>query len=236
MPIPQATARLPSIATSVIQVAHDSHYQIIVYNGSTPQRTQAPTATKAPTNPIPPALAILSAAAAWVTVVPGAVGVAGALITEVLPRIDVGAAPIGSRVDVSVSRGLRTPSVCIMLVTAPLVTATGGFGRMAAGLNRVKVGMTTETMAQEDEEEEDAASTEDGAGMTVVQPETFFAPLVRVTVEEIRTTVCKVEVEETMTSVIEGATVRVLGTLDGEEVIVVRSTLDCGEVVVIVDP
>ena len=81
--------------------------------------------------------------------------------------------------------------------------------------------MTTETMAQEDEDEADAASTEVGAGMTVVQPETFFAPLVRVTVEEIKTTVCKVEVEETMTSVIEGATVRVLGALDGEEVILV---------------
>ena len=92
---------------------------------------------------------------------------------------------------------------------------------MAAGLNRVKVGTTTETTAQEDEDEADAASTEDGAGITVVQPETFFAPLVRVTVEEIKTTVCKVEVEETMTSVIEGTTVRVLGALDGEEVIVV---------------
>jgi hypothetical protein len=57
--------------------------------------------------------------------------------------------------------------------------------------------------------------------MIVVQPVTFFAPLVRVTVEEIRTTVCRVEVEETMTSVIEGTTVRVLSTLDGEEVIVV---------------
>ena len=162
----------------------------------------------------------MSAAAAWVTVVPGAVGVAGALMTEVLPRIDVGAA-IGSRVDVIGSSGLRVPSVCRMLVTAPLVTATGGFGRMAAGLNRVKVGTTTETTAQEDEDEADAASTEDGAGITVVQPETFFAPLVRVTVEEIKTTVCKVEVEETMTSVIEGTTVRVLGALDGEEVIVV---------------
>ena len=148
------------------------------------------------------------------TVVPEAVGVAGALMTEVLPRTDVGAA-IGSRVEVIGSSGLRTPSVCRMLVTAPLETATGGFGRMAAGLNRVKVGTTTETMAQEEEEEEEAAS------MTVVQPETFFAPLVRVTVDEIRTTVCKVEVEETMTSVIEGATVRVLGALDGEEVIVV---------------
>lgn len=168
---------------------------------------------------------------------PGAVGVAGALMTEVLPRIDVGAAPIGSIVDVSVLSGSRTPSVCRMLVTAPLVAATGGFGRMAAGLNRVKVGMTTETMAQEDEDEEDAASSAAvGAGMTVVQPVTFFAPLVRVTVEEIRTTVCKVEVEETMTSVIEGARVRVLGTLDGEEVIVVFPTLDGGEVVVIVDP
>jgi hypothetical protein len=143
-------------------------------------------------------------------------------MTELLPRIDVGAAPIGPTVDVSVSSGFRTPSVCKMLVTAPLVTATGGFGRMAAGLNRVKVGMTTETMAQEGEDEDEAASTEDGAGITVVQPETFFAPLVKVTVEEIRTTVCKVEVEDTMTSVIEGATVRVIGTLDGEEVIVIR--------------
>lgn len=124
-----------------------------------------------------------------------------------------------------------------MLVTASLVTATGGVGRMAAGLNRVKVGMTTETMAQEDEEnEEEAASVEDGAGMTVVQPETFFAPLVRVTVDEIRTTVCKVEVEDTMTSVSEGATVRVVCTLDDEEVIVVLSTLDGKDVVVIVDP
>ena len=143
-------------------------------------------------------------------------------MTEVLPRIDVGAAPIGSRVDVSVSRGLRTPSVGRMLVRAPLVTATGGFGRMAAGLNRVKVGTTTETMLfQEDEDETETASTEDGAGMTVVQPETFFAPLVRVTVEETRTIVCKVEVEDTMTSVIEGTTIEVPGALDGEEVIVV---------------
>lgn len=156
-------------------------------------------------------------------------------MTEVLPRIEVGAAPIGSSVEVSVSSGLRTPSVCRMLVTAPLVTATGGFGRMALGLNRVKVGMTTEMMAQEEEDEGEAASTEDGAGMTVVQPETFFAPLVRVTVEEIRTTVFRVEVEETMTSVIEGATVRVLGTPDGEEVIVVRSTLNGGDFVVIVE-
>lgn len=141
-------------------------------------------------------------------------------MTEVLPRTDVGAA-IGSRVDVIGSSGLRTPSVRIMLVTAPLETATGGFGRMAAGLNRVKVGTTTETMLFQEDEEADAASTEDGAGITVVHPETFFAPLVRVTVEEIKTTVCKVEVEETMTSVIEGATVRVSGALDGEEVIVV---------------
>jgi hypothetical protein len=96
--------------------------------------------------------------------------------------------------------------------------------------------MTTEMMAQEEEDEGEAASTEDGAGMTVVQPETFFAPLVRVTVEEIRTTVFRVEVEETMTSVIEGATVRVLGTPDGEEVIVIRSTLNGGDFVVIVEP
>ena len=168
---------------------------------------------------------------------PGAVGVAGALTTEVLPRIDVGAAS-GSRADVSVSSGLRRPSVCRMLVTeAALVAASGGFGKMAAGLNRVKVGTTMETIAQEEEEvdEEEASWAEDGAGMTVVQPETFFAPLVRVTVEEIRTTVCRVEVEETMTSVIEGTTVRVLSTLDGEEVIVVSRTLDGGDVV-IVDP
>lgn len=167
---------------------------------------------------------------------PGAVGVAGALMTEVLPRIDVGAAPIGSIVDVSVLSGSRTPSVCRMLVTASLVTATGGFDRIAAGLNKVKVGMTTETTAQEDEDEDAASSVEVGAGMTVVQPVTFLSPLVRVTVEEIRTTVCKVEVEETMTSVIEGVRVRVLGTLDGEEVIVVFPTLDGGDVVVIVDP
>jgi len=146
--------------------------------------------------------------------------VAGALIIEVLPRIDVGAA-MGSRVDVIGSSGLRTPSVCRMLVTAPLETATGGFGRMAAGLDRVKVGTTTEIMLFQEDDEADDASTEDGAGMTVVQPETFFAPLVRVTVEEIRTIVCKVKVEETITSVIEGATVRGLGALDGEEVIVV---------------
>lgn len=154
------------------------------------------------------------------TVVPEAVGVAGALMTEVLPRTDVGAA-IGSRVEVIGSSGFRTPSVCRMLVTAPLETATGGLGRMAAGLNRVKVGTTTETMLFQEDDDAEAASTEDGAGMTVVQPETFFAPLVRVTVDEIKTTVCKAEVEETMTSVIEGATVRVLGALDGEEVIVV---------------
>lgn len=151
---------------------------------------------------------------------PGAVGVAGALTTEVLPRTDVGAA-IGSRVDVIGSSGLRTPSVCRMLVTAPLETATGGFGRMATGLNRVKVGTTTETTLFQEDEEADAASTEDGAGMNVVQPETFFAPLVKVTVEEIRTIVCKVEVDETMTSVIEGTRMIVLGALDGEEVIVV---------------
>lgn len=162
------------------------------------------------------------AAAAFVTVVPGAVGVAGALTTEVLPGIDVGAAS-GSRVDVSVSSGLGSPSVCRMLVTeSALVAGSGCFGRMAAGLKSVKVGTAMETMAQEDEEDEkEAASAEDGAGMNVVEPETLFAPLVRVTVEEIRTTVCRVEVEETMTSVIEGITVRVLSTLDGEEVIVV---------------
>ena len=157
---------------------------------------------------------------------------AGALMTEVLPRTDVGAA-IGSKVDVIGSSGLETPSVCRMLVTAPLETATGGLGRMAAGLNRVKVGTTTETILFQEDDEADAASTEEGAGMTVVQPETFFAPLVRVTVEENKTTVCKVEVEETMTSVIEGATVRVLGAL---EVIVVLWTLDGGDVIVIVDP
>ena len=141
-------------------------------------------------------------------------------MTEVLPRIEVGAAS-GSRVEVSVLSGSRRPPVGRMLVTAPLVTASGAFGRMAAGLKRVKVGMTTEMMAQEDENEEEAPSTEVGAGMTVVQPEIFFMPLVRVTVEDIMTTVFKVEGEETMTSVIEGTTVRVLGTPDGEEVIVV---------------
>ena len=154
---------------------------------------------------------------------------------EVLPRTDVGAAS-GFIVDVKVSSGLRAPSVCRMLVTAPLLAATVGVETMAAGLNRVKVGTTTETMAQEDEDE-DAASAEGGAGMIVVQPETRFAPLVRVTVEEIKTTVCKVEVEETTTSVIEGTTVmEVLGTLDGEELIVVPRTLDGGDEVVIVDP
>jgi hypothetical protein len=107
-----------------------------------------------------------------------------------------------------------------MLVTA-LVTASGTFGRIAAGLNSVKVGTTTETMFQEEEDEEGAPLTEVGAGMTVVQPETFFTPLVKVTVEEIKTTVFKVEGEETMTSVIKGTTVSVLGTPDGEDVIVV---------------
>lgn len=95
----------------------------------------------------------MSAPAAFVTVVPGAVGVAGALTTEVLPRIDVGAAN-GSSVDVSVSSGLSSPSVCTMLVTeAALVAASGDFGKMARGLPRVKVGTTMETMAQEEEEE-----------------------------------------------------------------------------------
>jgi hypothetical protein len=167
--------------------------------------------------------------------VPEAVGVADALMTEVLPRTDVGAAS-GLRVDVKVSSGAMAPSVCRMLVTAPLVAASVGVETMAAGLNSVKVGTTTETMAQEDEEE-DAPSTEDGAGMIVVQPETFFAPLVRVTVEEIMTTVCKVEIEETTTSVIEGTTVmEVLIMMDGEEVIVVARTLDIEAVVVIVNP
>lgn len=55
------------------------------------------------------------------------------------------------------------------------------------------------------------------------------------TVEEIRTTVCKVEVEETTTSVIIGSTV-VLGAEVGEDVIVVPRTLDDGTEVVIVDP
>jgi hypothetical protein len=161
----------------------------------------------------------LTAAAARIVVVLEAVGVAGALMTEVLPRTDVGAAS-GLRVDVKVSSGAIAPSVCRMLVTAPLVAASVGVETTEAGLNRVKVGTKMETMAQD--EDGDTASAEGGEGMIVVQPETFFAPLVRVTIEEIMTTVCKVEIEETTTSVIGGTTVvEVLGMLDGEEVIVV---------------
>ena len=212
------TAKLTS---TIVQVACHSTIPISSsgYDYTPPQSTQAPIATNAPTRPSPPTLAALPALAARVTVVPGAVGVAGALMTEVLPRTEVGAAS-GSRVDVSVLSGSRGPPVGRMLVTAPLVIASGAFGRMAAGL-RVNVGMTTEMMNQEDEDEEEAPSTEVGAGMTVVHPVTFFTPLVRVTVEEIMTTVFKVGGEETMTSVIEGTTVRKLGTPDGEEVIVV---------------
>jgi hypothetical protein len=64
---------------------------------------------------------------------------------------------------------------------------------------------------------------------------TFFAPLVRVTVEERTTTVCRVEIDETTTSVIIGCTV-VLGAADGEEVIVVWAMLDGVGTTVIVDP
>jgi hypothetical protein len=64
---------------------------------------------------------------------------------------------------------------------------------------------------------------------------TFFSPLVRVTVEERSTTVCRVEIDETTTSVIIGCTV-VLGADDGTEVIVVLTTLDGVGTTVIVDP
>jgi hypothetical protein len=64
---------------------------------------------------------------------------------------------------------------------------------------------------------------------------TFLAPLVRVTVEERRTTVCRVEIDETTTSVIIGCTV-VLVADGGTEVIVVLPTLDGVGTTVIVDP
>jgi hypothetical protein len=64
---------------------------------------------------------------------------------------------------------------------------------------------------------------------------TFFAPLVKVTVEERRTTVCRVAIDEITTSVIMGCTV-VLGANDGTEVIVVLPTLDGVGTTVIVDP
>ena len=50
-----------------IQVISTDHFTVSISSpicGCTPQSTQAPIATKAPTKPIPPALAILSAAAA----------------------------------------------------------------------------------------------------------------------------------------------------------------------------
>ena len=50
-----------------IQVTSTNHFTVSISSpicGCTPQSTQAPIATKAPTKPIPPALAILSAAAA----------------------------------------------------------------------------------------------------------------------------------------------------------------------------
>jgi hypothetical protein len=54
---------LPHVSSLRLAI-HDPNFQIVLYNGSMPQRTQAPIATKAPTKPNPPALAILSAAAA----------------------------------------------------------------------------------------------------------------------------------------------------------------------------
>jgi hypothetical protein len=64
------------------------------YEYTPPQSTQAPITTRPPTKPRPSPSTLMAfpADAARVTVVPGAVGVAGALMTEVLPRIDVGAA------------------------------------------------------------------------------------------------------------------------------------------------
>jgi hypothetical protein len=152
------------------------------------------------------------------------VGFVGAFMTEVLPRTCVGTGKASS-VDVSVSSGLRTPSVCRMLVEAPLVAGNPGVESTASGLPIVKVGMTMEIMKAEENVEEEDNSFEGGAATTVVKPETVFAPLVRVTVEDSKTTVCRVEVEETTTSVIDGCMVMVvlsgLVVGDGETVIVV---------------
>jgi hypothetical protein len=110
------------------------------------------------------------------------------------------------------------------LMTEVLPRTCVGTGK-ASGLPIVKVGMTMEIMKAEENVEEEDNSFEGGAATTVVKPETVFAPLVRVTVEESKTTVCRVEVEETTTSVIDGCMVMVvlsgLVVGDGETVIVV---------------